>query len=91
MHNRGLDSSIIKWICNGDIALYSPSILLRSLKLSESFPHVALFHGSADASIPYSATLELAAALRNAGELVIFYIPLFETYFRVAQRFCSYL
>ena len=39
MQSRGLDHSILKWICKGDIRKYSPVLLLRDLMTISALTH----------------------------------------------------
>jgi len=81
LHNRGLDFSIINWICNDDVANYSPTTLLNNYIKSKLLPSndelrsnvleqltpIALFHGSDDATIPVSISTELSSMLQRHG------------------------
>ncbi|KAJ1433794.1 carboxyesterase-related protein, partial [Ochromonadaceae sp. CCMP2298] len=73
---RGLDASLLNWICRGDIRKHSPTIRLAEFAeaqnrlaegpLAELAP-IALFHGSHDATIPVSICTELADVLLEQG------------------------
>lgn len=77
LHVRGLDASILHWICRGDLRRYSPSLLLAEYIASQQqcssepesiladFPAVALFHGSEDRSIPCSISQDLHQLLSS--------------------------
>lgn len=77
LHERGLDSSILKWICQGKLAQYSPATVLRKYAdLSETrkeelrslLPRsLSLFHGSCDKSIPVGGSKLLEREARAAG------------------------
>jgi len=81
LHKRGLDSSILDWICRSDLAHYSPTLRLKEFISSsssssssntcfEKFPFVSLFHGCDDKTIPESNMEELAQVLRLGGAKV---------------------
>ena len=83
-HSRGLDSSILHWICRDDLAAYSPTCMVRSFgkeeemastrnkaameRLWERFPPVSIFSCSNDCSIPLSQGRELFDALRGIAK-----------------------
>ena len=74
LHARGLDSSILTWICRGNLAKYSPTRRIARHVASSGdrfcyshFPRTALFHGSDDATVPLSICEDLAEALLSGG------------------------
>lgn len=74
LHTRGLDSSILTWICRGNLAKYSPTRRIARHVASSGdrfcylhFPRTALFHGSDDATVPLSICEDLAEALLSGG------------------------
>jgi hypothetical protein len=44
LHKRGLDSSILTWICQGDLIKYSPTILLAGLIKSKNHALLKIAH-----------------------------------------------
>ena len=70
MHRNGLDSSILDWICKGDVSRYSPVLMLSRAGGLKRMPPVALFHGCQDRSVPQASSLELASMLANGGAVV---------------------
>lgn len=79
-HARGLYRSIFLSIMEGEESLkkFSPEILVQGLSSENSaslLPHVILFHGTSDSSIPCHASKEFVDTLRRIGakaELVLF-------------------
>lgn len=77
---RGLYRSIFLSIMEGEesLRLYSPTMVIQdpSVKAAVSLlPHVVLFHGTADISIPHDASQDFVDALRSVGanaELILF-------------------
>jgi prenylcysteine alpha-carboxyl methylesterase len=74
LHTRGLDSSILTWICRGNLAKYSPTRRIARHVASSGdrfcylhFPRTALFHGSDDATVPLPICEDLAEALLSGG------------------------
>ncbi|KNC79090.1 hypothetical protein SARC_08502 [Sphaeroforma arctica JP610] len=75
LHTRGLYRSVLSSILAHDMSFYSPArrVLLPQfnpdlkLAINSFIPPITLFHGTADQSIPYSATTDFASALRTAG------------------------
>lgn len=78
LHIRGLDASILNWICKGNIDKYSPTLHLkktvdffsvksRLMKEKLHFPYVALFHGSDDKTVPAAISDELQSQFQRAG------------------------
>lgn len=73
LHARGLDSSILSWICGGNLLRYSPTRQIFAHTQSSGsfsfakFPRTALFHGSSDATVPLSICEDLARALTSGG------------------------
>ncbi|CAN8260661.1 unnamed protein product [Cochlearia groenlandica] len=68
-HNRGLYRSIFLSIMEGEESLeqFSPGLRLKHpsvRKAASLLPHIVLFHGSEDYSIPYQASKTFAEALR---------------------------
>lgn len=76
LHARGLDSSILSWICRGNLSRYSPTRRIAQLTATlgpssySRFPRTALFHGCVDATVPLSICQDLAAALLKGGAVV---------------------
>ncbi|WOG93183.1 hypothetical protein DCAR_0312464 [Daucus carota subsp. sativus] len=77
---RGLYRSIFLSIMEGEESLkrYSPTIVIQdpSVKTAVSLlPHIVLFHGTGDISIPHNASQDFVDALRRVGakaELILF-------------------
>jgi prenylcysteine alpha-carboxyl methylesterase len=90
LHRRGLDTSILHWVCNNDVDKFSPT--LKFQKMSDrikkyalhgqhhhknggstshrkipSFPSIALYHGSNDATVPCDISVEFAHVLKENG------------------------
>ena len=70
LHSSGLDSSILDWICRGDVARYSPTLSLARAGGLRRLPPVALVHGCDDKSVPQASSLDLAALLAAGGAAV---------------------
>lgn len=76
LHARGLDSSILSWICRGNLSRYSPTRRIAQLTATlgpssySRFPRTALFHGCVDATVPLSICQDLAAVLLKGGAVV---------------------
>ncbi|XP_051119077.1 probable isoprenylcysteine alpha-carbonyl methylesterase ICMEL2 isoform X2 [Andrographis paniculata] len=71
-HGRGLYRSIFLSIMEGEKALeqFSPEMIVRNPGSSDAvslLPHIILFHGTGDYSIPCDASKKFVEALRNAG------------------------
>lgn len=79
LHKRGLDTSIVNWICNDDVVKYSPTLRLQKINdqlkqrtplhshVIRQFPKVGLFHGTFDASVPCIVSEECAKTLEDNG------------------------
>lgn len=76
LHARGLDASILHWICAGDLHRYSPALVLAQYATVASSPRetgtclrdfvpVALFHGSHDQSIPCTVSRRFAQLMQD--------------------------
>lgn len=77
LHARGLDASILHWICAGDLHRYSPALVLAQYATAcasspreaasclRDFVPVALFHGSHDRSIPCTVSRRLAQLMQD--------------------------
>ncbi|KAL6572861.1 putative isoprenylcysteine alpha-carbonyl methylesterase icmel2 [Orobanche hederae] len=71
-HNRGLYRSIFLSIMEGEKALeqFSPEIIVQnpnSVSAVRLLPHMVLFHGTADYSIPCDASITFVGTLQKAG------------------------
>lgn len=79
-HGRGLYRSIFISIMEGEESLqqFSPEIVIQdpSIKAGVSIlPHIVLFHGTADISIPHDSSKTFVDALRRVGteaELILY-------------------
>ena len=60
LHARGLDASLLKWVCDNDLKAHSPYLALQNFVSFKGFPQLALVHGSSDKTIPYSESTDLA-------------------------------
>ncbi|XP_059670547.1 probable isoprenylcysteine alpha-carbonyl methylesterase ICMEL2 [Cornus florida] len=77
---RGLYRSVFLSIMEGEQSLkqFSPEIMIQELSTENAvsiLPHIILFHGTADYSIPSDASITFVDALRKVGaqaELVLF-------------------
>ena len=68
LHSRGLDSSLVRWVCQNEISKHSPYLIAKNTTQSlRNFPKVALLHGSNDSTIPCTESLNMAAMLRHKG------------------------
>ncbi|KAG1346918.1 Isoprenylcysteine alpha-carbonyl methylesterase ICME [Cocos nucifera] len=71
-HKRGLYRSIFLSIMEGEENLrrYSPEVVVRGSSVRQPIPllpYIILFHGTADYSIPYSASKDFVDALQTVG------------------------
>eukprot|EP00246_Nothoceros_aenigmaticus_P012513 TRINITY_DN3924_c0_g1_i1.p1 TRINITY_DN3924_c0_g1~~TRINITY_DN3924_c0_g1_i1.p1 ORF type:complete len:238 (-),score=43.41 TRINITY_DN3924_c0_g1_i1:395-1108(-) len=71
-HKRGLYRSIFVSMVDGEenLVKFSPELEVLSPFYKEALkylPHIALFHGDADYSIPSGASVSFAESLRSAG------------------------
>ncbi|KAG9146661.1 hypothetical protein Leryth_019688 [Lithospermum erythrorhizon] len=79
-HNRGLYRSIFLSVMEGEDSLpkFSPEIVIQdsgSTNAASKLPHIVLFHGTADRSIPLDASKTFVDVLRDAGakaELIVY-------------------
>jgi prenylcysteine alpha-carboxyl methylesterase len=78
LHRRGLDSSILEWICRSDILKYSPTLAFQNIidmrksstkhvKPLKCFPPLALLHGKKDQTIPSDICVEFASTMQAGG------------------------
>ena len=68
LHSRGLDASLVRWVCENEIAKHSPYLVVKNSHQSlRNFPKVALLHGSCDTTIPCTESLNMAAMLNSKG------------------------
>ena len=68
LHSRGLDSSLVRWVCQNEISKHSPYLIAKNSHQSlRNFPKVVLLHGSCDSTIPCTESLNMAAMLRHKG------------------------
>lgn len=77
LHARGLDASILHWICAGDLHRYSPALVLAQYATAcasspretdaclRDFVPVALFHGSHDHTIPCTVSRRFAQLMQD--------------------------
>ena len=61
LHGRGLDTSILSWVCKGDLAKYSPAVTLAR--------HVAAMAAEADADAASSTSEESGSGVSVATSL----------------------
>ncbi|EPS69303.1 hypothetical protein M569_05458, partial [Genlisea aurea] len=71
-HNRGLYRSIFLSIMEGEesLELFSPEIMVQNPNVDASIallPHIVLFHGTSDFTIPADASKKFVDALQRAG------------------------
>ncbi|RMX64976.1 hypothetical protein DD238_007255 [Peronospora effusa] len=78
-HRHGFDRAVVERIMAHRLAYYSPSLRLLALselpfhtrkELMEDFPSCFLFHGTADKTVSYRSSEQLAAALRSCSATV---------------------
>ncbi|KAL6526253.1 putative isoprenylcysteine alpha-carbonyl methylesterase icmel2 [Orobanche minor] len=74
-HNRGLYRSIFLSIMEGEKALeqFSPELIIQNpswVSAVRLLPHMVLFHGTADYSIPCDASIAFVGTLQKAGAQV---------------------
>ena len=69
VHKRGLYLSMLKAIMDNDLFAASPTRVLSSLKPEavSRFPPILLFHGTNDATVPHSMSVEFFDALKRTG------------------------
>lgn len=70
LHNRGLDASILSWVCYNDLTANSPYAALENMTAVSlrKLPPVALFHGSRDVTIPSSESSSTFNLLYSRGK-----------------------
>ena len=82
-HDRGLDSRILRWICNDDLAAYSPTHMLQKFKLVRRkdtgpnykaspraihlLPNVSILDCALDSSVPATQGQEFFDVLVDVG------------------------
>ncbi|CAH0473486.1 unnamed protein product [Peronospora belbahrii] len=78
-HRHGFDRTVVERIMARRLAYYSPSLRLLALselpfrirnELMEDFPPCFLFHGTADKTVNYRSSEQLAAALQSCSARV---------------------
>ena len=69
LNKRGLYTRMLKSIMNEDYFAVSPTWLVPGLRpnLIAQLPPILLLHGTADASVPVSSSIEFHAALQRVG------------------------
>lgn len=70
---RGLKPEILRYICDDDLEVCSPTLRvsqpdwLENLRAQKLMPPITLIHGTADKTVPQESTVEFAATLKLAS------------------------
>jgi prenylcysteine alpha-carboxyl methylesterase len=70
---RGLNPEILRYICDGEVEVYSPELRvcdpdwLENLQAQKLMPPISLIHGTADKTVPKEQSVDFAEKLKAGG------------------------